>query len=185
MLGCCSIPASALGLVSVLTTACGCGSMPSRQLNHVHLCSRRGAASHCAGVRQQSRSDSQNRIHVAAEVQIVTMLMTSCNMHDFTPFLLHCRVHREGEQSARVERGSTYNRRSNQAGSEEERSRRRSSGGWRHHSEKPAHRQALDSHPHQDQPSGQQQRELLPSCPSMTSCRQQCITGMPFEFTNE
>lgn len=67
------------------------------------------------------------------------------------------RVHREGEQSARVERGSVSNRRSGQTGNEEDRSHRRSSGGWRHHSEKPAHRQALDSHPHDDQSLDQQQ----------------------------
>ncbi|KAA6417058.1 MAG: hypothetical protein FRX49_12968, partial [Trebouxia sp. A1-2] len=66
------------------------------------------------------------------------------------------RVHREGEQSARVERGSTNNRRSRQFGSHEDRSHRRSSGGWRHHSEKPAHRQALDSYSHDGQSTGQQ-----------------------------
>ncbi len=78
------------------------------------------------------------------------------------PFpLLLCRVHREGEQSARVERGSAYNRRSGQTRSEEDRSHHRSSGGWRHHNEKPAHRQALDSNPRDDQSSDQQQGELL------------------------
>ncbi len=85
-------------------------------------------------------------------------------MHDFISFpLLHCRVHREGEQSARVERGPAYNRRSNQTGNEEDRSHHRSSGGWRHHSEKSAHRQALGSDPHDDQSSDQQQGELLPN----------------------